>query len=131
MSEVLLPQPGGFEGLLAVEEAHHPSRLAIPPLGHAPEGRLGLGSACLATGAEPTDRNESIAEVTDFREFQADVGERLVDVSDPLADALVSPVHRRLTLEHCLKRPVQLHLGVDSLPRTRRYPGGCMRQSPA
>jgi hypothetical protein len=87
MSDALLPQPGGFEGLGLGEEAQKPSRLAILPLDHATEGRLGLGSACLATGAEPTDRDDSIAEVTNLREFQADLGERLVDVTNPLADA--------------------------------------------
>src|SRR5918995_6077555 len=84
----LLRQPGGFEGLGSGEEAPKPSRLAVPPLDHSAEGRLGLGSACLATGAEPTDRDESIAEVADLRQFQADVGERLVDC----------PAHRPLSI---------------------------------
>src|SRR5262249_34885877 len=77
--------------------------------------RLGLRFACLATGAEPTDRDDSIAEVTDLREVQADLGERLVDVANPLADAIVSPIHRRPTFEQGLKRPVPLHLPVDFL----------------
>ena len=85
----LLRETGGFEGFGLGEEAQKPSRLATLPLDHAAEGRLGLGSACLATGAEPTDRHDSIAKVTDLREFQVDVGERLVDVSNPLADARV------------------------------------------
>ena len=41
--------------------------LPFPPLDHTTEGRLGLGSACRATGAEPTDRDHSIAEVMDLR----------------------------------------------------------------
>src|SRR5215211_2679588 len=63
-------QPGGFEGLGLGEKAHKPSRLALLPLDHATEGRLGLGSACLATGVERTDRDEPIAQVTDLRQFQ-------------------------------------------------------------
>ena len=65
--------------------------------------RCDPGSTLPATGSEAPAGDEAAPQVADLEELQAGVGERLVDVSDPLADARVSP----------LKRSAPLYLGID------------------
>jgi hypothetical protein len=108
----LLPQPGGFEGVFAIEETQDPHDLAVSEIDQKGKGCFGLGSACLATPAEVAFAEEAISQVADLEDLEVQPGERLGRVSGHLADALVSPVHRRLTPEQLQERRVPLHVGV-------------------
>src|SRR6266545_5480357 len=91
----LLPQPDGFEGFFGVEVSPNPNRPAVLVLGYAAPGRLGLGATFVTTRTGAADRDESVSQVPDLRELDVGLGESLVQVSEHLADALVSPIHGR------------------------------------
>src|SRR5829696_721673 len=91
----LLRQLGGFEGLVGVEVSPDPNRPAVLVVGYASPGRLGLGATFVTTRTGAADRDESVSQVPDLRELDVGLGESLVQVSEHLADALVSPVHGR------------------------------------
>src|SRR6185295_10512350 len=85
----LLRKPGGFEGLLVIEESPNRNRLAIPDLGHEGQGRLGLGAAFPAARAGAADCDESVSQIPDLRDLDVDLAEGVVEVSEHLADAVV------------------------------------------
>ena len=98
-SRRLLRQPGGFEGFIGIEEASNPNHLAVFEIDQEGERRLGLGSACLATSTEAAFGDEALSQVADLKDIKVKLNESLVQVSGHLADALVSPVHRRIPPE--------------------------------
>jgi hypothetical protein len=59
--EALLPQPGGFEGLLGVKVRPHQNRVAGLEFGHAAHWRLGFGPAFLSAYSEMADSDDPIA----------------------------------------------------------------------
>ncbi len=93
------------------------TRTAFPFLYRPPSAReLDRGAAFLATRADAADRDDSLAKVPGLRDGDLDLPERLVPLSELVADALVSPIHRRYPPEHHhLEHRVPLHLGVESL----------------
>ena len=59
------------------------------------------------------DREDSIPEVPDLREIGVDIAEDLVDLFDPFANALASPLHGRLPFHRANETRMPLHLGVE------------------
>src|SRR5439155_8139769 len=90
----LLREAGGFECLLGIEVGPNRNRPAIFDLGHEGQGRLGLGAAGLATCASAADCDESVSQIPDLRDLDLDLTEGLIEVSEHLADAVVTPKHR-------------------------------------
>ena len=68
-----------------------------------------------ATRAGAPDRDDPATEVADLRVLAVELGERPEKVFHHLADALVPPIHRPLSLEPHQKRRVPLDLGVEYL----------------
>src|SRR5262245_21019273 len=109
----LLRQPDGFEGLGGVEVFANAGCLAVLEVDEPGDGSFGLRSTFPATPTELTDANDSLAKVSDFRHLDVRFCEDFIDVSVELANALVSPVHRRLAPEQNLQERVPLDFGID------------------
>ena len=61
---------------------------------------MDLDATLPAARADSTDRDEPVAKVADLRVLAVELAESLVQVSEQIADALVSPIHRRVAPEH-------------------------------
>jgi hypothetical protein len=111
----LLPKPYGCEGLFGIEVAPDPNRLAVLELDYGGKGRRGLDSALLTTRDPAADCDNSIAEIPDLRELDLELAESLVQVAKHLADAIVSPMHRRFPSQRSQNRGLPLHVSVEFL----------------
>ncbi len=111
----LLRKPGSFEGLLGIEIGPKQECLAILDLGHERQGRVGLDAACLTPCAGAADRDESVSQIPDLRHLDVDLAEGLVEVSEHLADSVVSSKHSLFPSQQGVQRRVPLHLGIELL----------------
>src|SRR5215208_6432293 len=110
---LLLPQTGGFEGFFGLEEGPHQNRLAVPELDHERRGELELGATLLAAYVASADRDEAVPQIPDLRDVDLELVESFVEVSEQLADAVVSPEHCRVPCEQLVHHRVPLDLGVE------------------
>ena len=111
----LLPQPHGFEGLCLVEEGPNTAHLPVPEIDQVGEWRIDLGSTCSATRTHPAARDESISKVSNLGDLDVKLGERRIQLAEPVTNSLVSSVNGRLAPEQHLKHRLPLHVGVEIL----------------
>src|SRR5215217_7232776 len=112
-AKALLLQASGFEGLFGVEVGSNPNPLAVLELDHRAVRRFDLGLACRATPADDADPDRPVAKVQDLLVVGVKLREGLVQVSEPLANALVSPIHGPGASYRHQNRPMPLDLGVE------------------
>src|SRR5215213_4602294 len=110
---VLLRQPDGFESLFGLEVGSNLNSLAVPEFDYGGVRRFDLGLACRATRADVADCDRPVTEVPDLRVLGMKLREGLVQVSKPLANALVSAIHRLLPADRHQNRGMPLNLGVE------------------
>ena len=97
-----------------IEVAPKPDHLAVLEVDHGGWGES-VSARSPATGADASDRDDAVAQVADLRVLLVGLAQSLVHVSDRLAEALVSSIHRRLASQPREDPRVPLHLGVELL----------------
>ena len=88
----LLRRPGSFEGLVRIEVLANSNHLAVLEIRQPHDRRLGLNAALLALSMQVADREDPLAKVPELRGLGPELNESLLQLSDPLAGALVTPV---------------------------------------
>ncbi len=97
----LLPQPGGFEGLLAVEVLVDPRNLLAPKREYHRVGRgFQVDTSRVSAARQPYERNYEIApRIEDAIKFPAQVRKRLGPRRQPRANIVVSAVYGVLRVD--------------------------------
>src|SRR5215212_487091 len=116
----LLPQPGGFEGLLAVAVVTlHPQH---PPVAQRPDleaAHPGGDPAAASSAGQPDSRNDGFARIDDLLCFDLERIPHLMDCRDEAHEALVAAID--VWVENVLRK-IDDDLGIEKLRRLHEIP---------
>src|SRR5215211_6209351 len=116
----LLPQPGGFEGLLPVAVVTlHPQH---PPVAQRPDLEAPHPSgdpAAASSAGQPDSRNDDFARIDDLLCFDLEHIPHLMDCLDEAHEALVAAID--VWVENVLRK-IDDNLGIEKLRRLHEIP---------